>query len=74
MRQGRQLRNDAGPCPLGQCAQPARSLRVVQRLGFREEGLARDYLYIDGAWRDHLLFALVNPGFIGPESWPRAVG
>jgi [ribosomal protein S5]-alanine N-acetyltransferase len=51
----------------------AASLRVVQRLGFREEGLARDYLYIDGAWRDHLLFALVNPGFIRPESWPRAV-
>ena len=52
----------------------AASLRVVQRLGFREEGLARDYLYIDGAWRDHLLFALTNPGFIRPESWPRAVG
>ena len=52
----------------------AASLRVVQRLGFREEGLARDYLYIDGAWRDHLLFAVTNPGFIRPESWPRAVG
>ena len=52
----------------------AASLRVVQRLGFREEGLARDYLYIDGAWRDHLLFALTNPGFIRPESWPRALG
>jgi ribosomal-protein-alanine N-acetyltransferase len=50
----------------------APSLRVVQRLGFREEGLARDYLYIDGAWRDHRLFALLNPGFIRPDSWPRA--
>jgi ribosomal-protein-alanine N-acetyltransferase len=49
------------------------SLRVVQRLNFREEGLARDYLYIDGAWRDHKLFALLNPGFVRPDSWPRAV-
>jgi [ribosomal protein S5]-alanine N-acetyltransferase len=49
------------------------SLRVVERLGFHEEGLARDYLYIDGAWRDHRLFALLNPGFIRPDSWPRAV-
>ena len=30
-----------------------RSAAVLQRLGFRELGLARDYLFIDGAWRDH---------------------
>jgi ribosomal-protein-alanine N-acetyltransferase len=35
------------------------SQRLVQRLGFREEGLLRRYLDIDGAWRDHLAFALV---------------
>lgn len=46
-----------------------RSLAVLQRLGFREEGLARDYLYIDGAWRDHRLFALTNPGFTPPVHW-----
>ncbi len=50
----------------------APSLAVVRRLGFAEEGLARDYLYIDGAWRDHLIFTLLNPGFVRPESWPRA--
>lgn len=34
------------------------SLRVVEKLGFRPEGLRRRYLHIDGAWRDHLTFAL----------------
>jgi [ribosomal protein S5]-alanine N-acetyltransferase len=41
----------------------ARSARVLERLGFRHEGLAKDYLFIDGAWRDHNLTALVNPVF-----------
>lgn len=39
----------------------ARSARVLGRLGFCEEGRARDYLLIDGAWRDHVLTSLVNP-------------
>ncbi len=34
------------------------SLRVVQKLGFIEYGYATRYLHIDGAWRDHRLFAL----------------
>lgn len=34
------------------------SLRVVEKLGFRPEGLRVRYLHIDGAWRDHLTFAL----------------
>lgn len=34
------------------------SLRVVEKLGFREIGYAPGYLHIDGAWRDHRLFAL----------------
>lgn len=34
------------------------SLRVVQKLGFRPEGLRRGYLHIDGSWRDHATFAL----------------
>jgi ribosomal-protein-alanine N-acetyltransferase len=40
-----------------------RSRRLLQRLGFQEEGLARDYLFIDGAWRDHVLTSLVNPRY-----------
>lgn len=34
------------------------SQAVVEHLGFRREGLLRRYLDIDGAWRDHLLYAL----------------
>jgi ribosomal-protein-alanine N-acetyltransferase len=33
---------------------------VLRRAGFQEEGRAQDYLKIDGVWRDHLLFGLVN--------------
>ncbi|WP_437906801.1 GNAT family N-acetyltransferase [Sorangium sp. So ce327] len=38
-----------------------RSGRLLRRLGFVVEGYARDYLFIDGAWRDHVLTALTNP-------------
>jgi ribosomal-protein-alanine N-acetyltransferase len=34
------------------------SRRVLEKLGFREEGLFRRYLNVDGAWRDHLCYAL----------------
>ncbi len=36
------------------------SLRVVEKLGFRYEGLRRRYIHIDGDWRDHYCFALVR--------------
>jgi ribosomal-protein-alanine N-acetyltransferase len=36
------------------------SLRIVQKLGFRYEGLRRKYIHIDGDWRDHYAFALVR--------------
>lgn len=32
-----------------------RSGKLLRSLGFVEEGLARDYLLIDGRWRDHVL-------------------
>jgi ribosomal-protein-alanine N-acetyltransferase len=60
------------------------SQRVVAHLGFRQEGVLRRYLDIDGAWRDHLLFAMTKeeiPGGtaelllrwsprLGPEGFP----
>jgi ribosomal-protein-alanine N-acetyltransferase len=46
-----------------------RSAAVLERLGFRVEGLALDYLYIDGAWRDHRIAALGNPRFSRPDGW-----
>lgn len=36
------------------------SLRVVQKLGFRYEGLRRRYIHIDGHWADHYAFALTR--------------
>jgi ribosomal-protein-alanine N-acetyltransferase len=41
----------------------ARSAKVLERLGFVREGIARDYLFIDGDWRDHVLTSLTNPAY-----------
>jgi ribosomal-protein-alanine N-acetyltransferase len=38
-----------------------RSGRVLAALGFVTEGYARDYLMVDGAWRDHVLTSLTRP-------------
>ena len=38
-----------------------RSRRVVEKLGFVEEGLSRKYLKIAGAWEDHIHYVLLNP-------------
>ena len=46
------------------------SRRVVEKLGFHEEGLRRRYLHIDGAWRDHLCYAITIedvPGGLMPR-------
>ncbi len=34
---------------------------LLARLGFEKEGYAKDYLLIDGQWRDHVLTALTTP-------------
>ena len=39
----------------------ARSGRLLDALGFAREGIARDYLLIDGHWEDHVLTAWTNP-------------
>jgi ribosomal-protein-alanine N-acetyltransferase len=44
-----------------------RSGRLLERLGFIREGYARDLLFIDGAWRDHVVTALSAPA---PTSGP----
>ncbi len=36
--------------------------RLLRRLGFTIEGYARDYLLLDGVWKDHILTALVSSG------------
>lgn len=37
-----------------------RSLRVVEKLGFYNEGLAYKYLNINGKWEDHIHMVLLN--------------
>ncbi len=36
------------------------SMSLLRKCGFVEEGYARDYLRINGQWRDHVLFALTR--------------
>lgn len=46
------------------------SKRLLERVGFKQEGYARSYLNINGQWRDHLLYALLetDPQPINPPS------
>jgi ribosomal-protein-alanine N-acetyltransferase len=37
-----------------------RSLRVIEKLGFEQEGLSKRYLKINGTWEDHYRFALIH--------------
>jgi ribosomal-protein-alanine N-acetyltransferase len=48
-----------------------RSAALLEHLGFVREGLARDYLFINGAWRDHVLTARLNPAFDASVFTPR---
>jgi len=41
----------------------SRSGGLLRSLGFNVEGYARDYLFIDGKWRDHVLTSIVNPNW-----------
>lgn len=47
-----------------------RSGRLLATLGFRIEGFARNYLFIDGAWRDHVLTSLTHDAF--DTAWLKA--
>ncbi|MGB6086810.1 GNAT family N-acetyltransferase [Parvibaculum sp.] len=37
-----------------------RSRAVLRKCGFTEEGIARGYLRINGAWRDHVVYAILS--------------
>lgn len=42
-----------------------RSIRLLRRLRFEEEGFARNYLHINGEWQDHILFGLTVDQYRG---------
>jgi len=44
----------------------AASIRLLEGVGFSREGFARSYLRINGEWRDHLLFALLETDRVVP--------
>jgi [ribosomal protein S5]-alanine N-acetyltransferase len=48
--------------------QPAnvRSIELLRKGGFRLEGASPRYLHIDGAWRDHLAWAITSEETAGP--------
>lgn len=52
----------------------SRSRALLERLGFQREGLARQYLFIDGAWRNHLMTALINRRFDAAAASSIAMG
>jgi ribosomal-protein-alanine N-acetyltransferase len=42
------------------CPENRPSLRVVEKLGFRDEGVRKRFLHVAGRWRDHRIFALTR--------------
>ena len=49
------------------------SRRVVEKLRLREEGLRPQYLHIDGQWRDHFTYSVIQGDYPGGvlEQWRR---
>lgn len=41
-------------------AHNAASMRLLEKVGFRREGLARGLVCINGRWQDHIVFALLS--------------
>ena len=39
------------------------SIRVLEKVGFRQEGIAKKSLFINGEWEDFVLFALLKEEF-----------
>jgi len=37
------------------------SIRVLEKVGFQKEGIARQNVHINGKWEDHQILAILNP-------------
>ena len=44
-----------------------RSIRLIERCGFKRQGLSEKYMAINGRWRDHVMFALIRDDYFNPE-------
>jgi [ribosomal protein S5]-alanine N-acetyltransferase len=53
--------------------QNAASRGLLAKVGFIEEGYARGYLRINGEWRDHVLYGLLQAELRLPNASPRPV-
>lgn len=52
----------------------AASKNLLLKMGFAQEGYARQYLRINGAWQDHLLFAVLRGDSRLPAARPATLG
>jgi ribosomal-protein-alanine N-acetyltransferase len=50
----------------------AASIRLLEKMNFTREGLAREYLSIAGHWQDHLLYARLANDPLPEQAAPRA--
>lgn len=44
------------------------SCRLLEKIGFTNEGILRDYIYLHGKWKDHYLYSFLrndNPNYNG---------
>lgn len=48
-------------CPL---VENMASVRLLEKLGFRREGIRRDEIWADGAFHDEALYALLRPEYV----------
>lgn len=51
-----------------------RSIRVLEKAGFSQEGLLRSYLKINGLWQDHFLYGLIEGECQVQELRGKAIG
>jgi [ribosomal protein S5]-alanine N-acetyltransferase len=43
------------------------SIRVLEKVGFRHEGLSKRYLNINGSWEDHVIYAITREDWRGVQ-------
>lgn len=51
----------------------ARSLHLLEKVGFQREGYLREYLRINGVWRDHILYALLAQDWWGQKTTMKVI-